>query len=119
MSELPIHMQYVMLIVSFLTGAAAAQQWTWATTLALICAYCGFQAEHPFSLQVKQRRSWQLRLLVWIGIYSGIASAIALWLLWHNPQSGSLFAIYGAVVVATLIDGLSVWQHQQKSLWNN
>lgn len=55
---------------------------------------------------------------MWIGIYGGIASAIALWLLWHNPQPGLLVAIYGAVVVATLIDGLSIWQRQQKSLWN-
>ena len=27
------HGVYIMLLVSFLTGAAAAQQWTWATTL--------------------------------------------------------------------------------------
>ncbi|MEO0538936.1 MAG: YwiC-like family protein [Cyanobacteria bacterium P01_A01_bin.123] len=43
----PEHGVYVMLVVSFLTGAAAAQHWTWVTTLALICAFCGFQAEHP------------------------------------------------------------------------
>lgn len=53
----PEHGVYVMLVVSFLTGAAAAQQWTWATMLALVCAYCGFQAEHPLSMQIKQRRS--------------------------------------------------------------
>jgi len=114
----PEHGVYVMLVVSFLTGAAAAQQWTWATTLALICAYCGFQAEHPFSMQIKQRRSGKPRLLVWLGIYGGMAAAIALWLLWHNPQPELLIAIYGAVIVATLIDGLSIWQRQQKSVWN-
>jgi len=114
----PEHGVYVMLVVSCLTGAAAAQQWTWTTTLALICAYCGFQAEHPFSQQIKQRRSWKPRLLVWLGIYGGIASAIALWLLWHHPQPGLLIALYGVVVVATLIDGLSIWQRQQKSIGN-
>lgn len=114
----PEHGVYVILVVSFLTGTAAAQQWSWATTLALICAYCGFQAEHPFSLQIKQRRSWKARLLVWLGIYGGIAVAIALWLLWHSPQPESLAAIYGAIFVATLIDGLSIWQRHQKSLGN-
>ncbi|MEO1623386.1 MAG: YwiC-like family protein, partial [Cyanobacteria bacterium J06632_3] len=59
----PEHGAYVVLIVSFLTGAAAAQQWTWATTLALLCAFCGFQAEHPLVLQIKQRRSWKPRFL--------------------------------------------------------
>lgn len=49
------HGAYVVLVISFLTGAAAAQQWTWATTLALICAYCGFQAEYPLALQIRQR----------------------------------------------------------------
>ncbi|MEM1368805.1 MAG: YwiC-like family protein [Cyanobacteria bacterium P01_H01_bin.15] len=114
----PEHGVYVMLAVSFLTGAAAAQHWTGATTLALICAYCGFQAEHPLSLQIKQRRSWKLRYLVWLSIYGGIAIAIALWLLWHSPQPWFLGAIYGAVGVATIVDGLSIWQRQQKSVWN-
>jgi len=51
----PEHGVYVVLLVSFLTGAAAAQNWTLATTLALVCAFCGFQAEHPLVLQIKQR----------------------------------------------------------------
>jgi len=33
------------------------QNWTLLTTLALICAFCGFQAEHPLVMQLKQRRS--------------------------------------------------------------
>ena len=53
----PQHGVYMVLLVSFLTGAAAAQQWTWATTLALIVAFAGFQAEHPLVLQIRQRRS--------------------------------------------------------------
>jgi hypothetical protein len=114
----PEHGVYVMLAVSFLTGAAAAQQWTWATTLALICTYCGFQAEHPLSLQIKQRRRWKPRFLLWLGIYGGGAIAIALWLLWHNSQPWALGGIYGAIGVAAIIDSLSIWQRQQKSVWN-
>jgi len=60
----PEHGVYVVLCVSFLTGAAAAQDWTWATTLALICAFCGFQAEHPWILQIKQRKSLKVRFVV-------------------------------------------------------
>ncbi len=114
----PEHGVYVMLVVSFLTGAAAAQHWTGVTTLALVCAYCGFQAEHPFSLQIKQRRSWKPRFGVWAGLYGSIAGAIALWLLWQIPAKGSLMLLYGAVLMALLVDGISVWQRQQKSALN-
>ncbi|NEQ46650.1 MAG: YwiC-like family protein [Leptolyngbya sp. SIOISBB] len=114
----PEHGVYVMLAVSFLTGVAAAQHWTVATTLALIGAYCGFQAEHPLSLQIKQRRSWKPRYLVWLGVYGGIAMAIALGLLWHSAQPGALGILYGAVGVAVMVDGLAIWQRQQKSVWN-
>lgn len=116
------HGAYVVLAVSFLTGAAAAQQWTWATTLALICGFCGFQAEHPLVLQIKQRRSWKPRFLLWAGVYGGIAIAIAAWLFWHNqktwPENWPLLMIYGAALAATLIDGALVWQRQQKLILN-
>jgi hypothetical protein len=114
----PEHGVYVMLAVSFLTGAAAAQHWTWMTTLTLVCVYCGFQAEHPFVLQIKQRHSWKPRFLLWTGLYGSIAGAIALWLLWQTPAKGSLLLVYGAVVVALLVDAISVWQRQQKSVLN-
>jgi len=65
----PEHGVYVMLFVSFLTGAAAAQHWTWTTTLAIVCAFAGFQAEHPLILQIKQRRSWKPRFLLWGSLY--------------------------------------------------
>lgn len=51
----------MVLWASFLTGAAAAQDWTGATTLALICAFLGFQAEHPWILQIKQQKSLKVR----------------------------------------------------------
>lgn len=76
----PEHGVYVVLLVSFLLGAAVAQNWTLATTLALVCAFCGFQAEHPMVLQIKQRRSLKPRFLIWGGVYAVISGAM--------PQGG-------------------------------
>lgn len=90
----PEHGVYVMLLVSFLTGAAAAQQWNWGTTLALICGFWGFQAEHPLVWQIKQRKSLKPRLLLWGSLYGGVAVAIALWLLWQSPNRLPLLLIY-------------------------
>ncbi|NEQ53275.1 MAG: YwiC-like family protein [Leptolyngbya sp. SIO3F4] len=39
----PEHGIYVMLMMVFFTGAVTAQQWTWATTLAFLCVWVGFQ----------------------------------------------------------------------------
>lgn len=114
----PEHGVYVMLLVSFLTGAAAAQHWTWTTTLALICGFCGFQAEHPLVWQFKQRKSLNPRLLVWASLYGGVAIAIALGLLWQNSHRLPLLSIYGGAIAALLFDLVSVWQRQQKSRLN-
>jgi hypothetical protein len=111
----PEHGVYVVLVVSFLTGAAAAQQWTWTTTLALICAFTGFQAEHPLVLQIKQRRSWKPRFLVWGGIYAGISLGIAGYLCLQVPL---LLWLYLGAIVAGAIDGISVFYRQQKSVSN-
>jgi hypothetical protein len=113
------HGVYVVLLVSFLTGAAAAYQWTWATTLALLCAFLGFQAEHPLVLQVKQRRSFKPRFLVWGSIYSGIALAIALYLWLTQDQLVSpLLWIYLGAIAAFIIDLFSVLRREQKSVVN-
>ncbi len=115
----PEHGVYVVLFSAFLTGAAAAQHWTWATTLALICAYCGFQAEHPIALQIKQRSSWKPRLLVWAGLYGGITVAIAIGLVLWQPQGAiPLLLLYGLATLVTVVDGVSVWQRRQKSIAN-
>jgi len=74
----PEHGVYVVLLASFFIGVALAQQWNWATTWALICAFFGFQAEHPLVLQIKQRKSWKPRLLFWGGVYGGTALVIAI-----------------------------------------
>lgn len=119
----PEHGVYVVLFVAFFTGAAAAQHWTGATTLALICAFCGFQAEHPLVLQIKQRRSLKPRFLVWGGLYGGIAAALALYLYWSlNLRQGEvllpLLAIYAGAIAAFGVDAISVFYREQKSIWN-
>jgi len=66
----PEHGVYVVLIVSFLVGAELASQWHWATTFALLTAFSAFQAEHPLTLQIKQRSSLKPRFLLWGAVYS-------------------------------------------------
>lgn len=115
----PEHGVYMVLFVSFLTGAAAAQYWNWDTTLALICAFCGFQAEHPLVLQIRQRRSYKPRFLFWGGVYGGLALAISLYLVLSVAHNGvTLVWIYLGAFIALVIDGISVWQRSQKSIQN-
>ena len=111
----PEHGVYVILLVSFFTGAAAAQNWTLLTTLALICAFFGFQAEHPFVLQIKQRKSLKPRFLVWGGLYAGISLAIALYLYLRYPI---LLWIYFGAIATLIVDAISVFHREQKSILN-
>lgn len=115
----PEHGVYVVLAVSFLIGAAAAQAWTWVTTLALVCAFCGFQAEHPLVLQIKQRKSWKPRFLVWGGLYGSLTGFSALGLYGLQGWGWSpLLVIYGAATIALLIDAIAVFRRGQKSIIN-
>ncbi|HEY9826925.1 MAG TPA: YwiC-like family protein [Stenomitos sp.] len=109
------HGVYVILLVSFLTGAAAAQQWTLATTVALVSVFAGFQAEHPWVLQIKQRRSWKPRLIIWGSLYSGLALGGALYLSLQVP--GLQWLILGAIA-AFILDAIAVFYRQQKSIAN-
>jgi hypothetical protein len=111
----PEHGIYIVLLVSFLIGAAVAQAWNMVTLLALICAFCGFQAEHPLVLQIKQRSSWKPRFLFWGSVYGGIAATIALYLYVRSPI---LIWIYGAAIAALLVDAISVFHREQKSIFN-
>ncbi len=115
----PEHGVYVMLLVSFLTGAAVAVNWTGSTSLALLCAFCGFQAEHPWVVQIRQRSSLKPRLLVWGSLYAAVAFAISLYLYWQQKTLLSpLLGIYLGAVVAFAIDAISVFYREQKSVWN-
>lgn len=109
------HGVYVVLLVSFLSGAALAQSWTLGTILALVCAFCGFQAEHPIVLQIKQRRSLKPRFLVWGGVYSAVSLAIAFWLYLSSPV---LLWLYLGAVAALVVDAVSVLHREQKSIFN-
>lgn len=115
----PDHGMYVVLLVSFLIGAAAAHRWTLETTLALICAMAGLQAEHPLSLQIKQRHSWKPRLLLWAGLYGGLALGLAIRLYWQSgPLRSPLLAIYIGAGLALGLNGLAVLYRQQRSVLN-
>lgn len=111
----PEHGVYVMLVVSFLTGAAAAQHWTIAATLAFLCAFFGFQAEHPLVLQIKQRSSWKPRFLLWGGLYGTISLGVAGYLYLQTP---ALLWVYLGAIAALVIDAVSVFYRQQKSFAN-
>ncbi|NEN90396.1 MAG: YwiC-like family protein [Okeania sp. SIO3H1] len=100
---------------SFITGAALAQEWTNSTTLALICAFFALQAEHPLVVQIKQRRSWKPRFLIWGGLYGGIAMAIAGWLYFQSP---CLLWIYAMAIAALVADSIAVLKRKQKSILN-
>lgn len=111
----PEHGVYVVLLVSFLIGAAAAQNWTIATTLALLCAFFGFQAEHPLVLQIKQRRSLKPRFLIWGGVYAVVSGAIALYLYLNHSV---LLWIYAGAIAALVVDDFSVLHREKKSVFN-
>ena len=111
----PEHGVYVVLLVSFLTGAALAQAWTFSTTLALICAFFGFQAEHPLVLQLKQRRSFKPRFLVWGSLSAAVSGAIAFWLYLGFPV---LLWLYSGAIAALVVDAVSVLRREQKSIAN-
>ena len=111
----PEHGVYVVLLGSFVTGVALAEAWTLSTTLALLCAFCGFQAEYPFSLQLKQRSSLKPRFLVWAGLYSVVALGLAVWL---YLGSSVLLWFYGGAIAALIVDGIEIWRKQRKSILN-
>lgn len=111
----PEHGVYVILLVAYLTGIAAAQGFNGATLLAGICAFLGFQAEHPIAMQIKQRKTLKLRFIVWGGIYGGIAFIIALYLYFQTPIVGWLYA---GAIAALIGDGIAVFHRQQRSVFN-
>ncbi|MDJ0570935.1 MAG: YwiC-like family protein [Pleurocapsa sp. MO_192.B19] len=73
---------------------------------------------HSLVWQIKQRKTWKLRLLLWASLYGGLAGAIALWLVWHIPNIFPLLVIYGIAITALMFDVVSVWHRQQKSRLN-
>jgi YwiC-like protein len=111
----PEHGVYVVLAGSFLTGAALAQTWTLSTTLALVAAFCGFQAEYPLELQLKQRKHFKPRCWVWGGLYGAIAFGVAIALALSAP---ALLWLYAGAIAALLVDVVEVLRKERKSIFN-
>ena len=111
----PEHGVLLVLFGSFLTGAALAQQWTYSTTLALVCAFFALQAEHPYVVQIKLRKNLKPRYLIWGGIYGAIALSLAvvLWL-----QTPVLLWLYLLAIIGAIADGIAVIKGKHKSRVN-
>jgi hypothetical protein len=111
----PEHGVYVVLIVAFLVGVELASQWHWGTTIALLTAFSAFQAEHPLTLQIKQRSSLKSRFLFWGTVYSLIALVGGVYLAFSFPL---LLGIYGVAILTFIIDAIAVYYKKQKAIWN-
>ena len=111
----PEHGVLLVLFGSFITGAALAQQWTYSTTLALVCAFFALQAEYPYIVQVKLRKNFKPRYLLWGGIYGSISLVVAIWL-WR--QTPALTWLYLLAVIGLIADGIAVVKGKHKSRVN-
>ena len=111
----PEHGVLLILFGSFLTGAALAQQWTYNTTLALVCAFFALQAEHPYIVQIKLRKNLKPRYLIWGGIYSAIASSLAIFLWLQTP---GLLILYLGAIIGLIADAIAVIKGKHKSRVN-
>lgn len=111
----PEHGVLLVLFGSCLTGAALAQQWTYSTTLALVCAGLALQAEHPFVVLIKQRKNLKLRYLVWGGIYGSTALVLAIYL-WF--QASALVWLYLLAIIGLITDAIAVVNGKHKSITN-
>ncbi|MEM9447868.1 MAG: YwiC-like family protein [Cyanobacteria bacterium P01_E01_bin.6] len=108
----PEHGVLIVLMGALLTGASLAQTWTWQTSLACLAAFLGLQAEHPLTVQIKQRRSLKPRYLIWAGLYGSGAIAIVTWL---TIQHHCLFWVCCGGAIALGANVLAVLHHQQKA----
>jgi hypothetical protein len=107
----PEHGVLLVLLGALLTGASLAQAWTWQTSLACIATFLALQAEHPLTVQIKQRRSLKPRYLLWSGLYGSGAIALALWLTSQHPH---LIWVCGGGAIAMGINVLAVFRRRQK-----
>ena len=111
----PEHGVLLVLFGSFLTGAALAQQWTYSTTIALICAFFALQAEHPYIVQIKLRKNWRPRYLLWGGIYGTTALSLAIFLWFESPV---LLWLYILAIIGLIADAIATVKGKHKSITN-
>ncbi|MEM9568413.1 MAG: YwiC-like family protein [Cyanobacteria bacterium P01_E01_bin.34] len=109
----PEHGVLVVLMGALLTGTSLAQAWTWQTSLACLAAFLGLQAEHPLTVQIKQRRSLKPRYLIWSMLYGSGALAILTWL---TIQHHCLIWVCCGGVIALGANVLAVLNHKQKAI---
>ncbi|KMM16465.1 YwiC-like family protein [Synechococcus sp. GFB01] len=107
------HGPLVALVVSFLLGAAGSQTWTASTSLALVVVLAAFQAEHPLVQQIRRRRSFQPRLILWASLYGAIAVGLSALLTWQTPV---LLSLAGPALLVLALDALAVLQRRQRGL---
>lgn len=106
---------FLVLFGSFLTGASLAVEWNSSTSLALICAFFTLQLQHPYVVQLKLRKNWKPRFLVWGGIYGAIALSLAIFLWLQSPM---LLWIYALAIISFIIDGIAVIKKSHKTITN-
>lgn len=109
----PEHGVLLVLLGALVIGASLAQAWTWQTSLACVAAFLGLQAEHPLTVQIKQRRSLKPRYLFWAGLYGSSALAIALWLTDNHPV---LIWVCLGGAIAMLLNAIAVYKRRQKTI---
>ena len=109
----PEHGVLLVLLGALLTGASLAQQWTWETTVAASAAFLAMQAEHPMVVQLKQRRQWRPRYVVWAMVYGGGAIALAGWLTYRHPVS---LWLCGAAALAGVRDCTAVLRRRVNAI---
>ena len=112
---IPEHGVLLVLFGSFLTGAALAQQWTYSTTLALVCAFFALLAEHPYIVQIKLRKKLRPRYILWGAVYGTIALFLAIFL---GFQSLPLIWLYILAIVGLIADGIFAFKGKHKSIAN-
>ena len=109
----PEHGILLVLLGSFLTGAALAFEWSSDTTWACVAAFLGLQAEHPLVVQIKKRRQLQPRYALWAVVYGSAALGLATWL---ASKQTVLWWVMGVAIAALAIDVWSVFQRKQKAI---
>ena len=100
----PEHGAYIVVAVSFLVGVINAGTWNLGTTVALVCAFAGFQAQFPVTQMLRRGIVW--RLLFWAAVYGALAVIAAYWLIARTPALMRIVWAITAVLALTL--GLSL-----------
>lgn len=106
---------HLILVSSFLAGVLAAHGWSADTGLALACSLAGIQALHSLTMQIRQRKHWNFRYLLWASVYAALAIGLAAYLYFRLP---ALVWIYTAAVVAVAVKSVSTFSSRTACIWD-